>query len=54
MEKQKNINYGSDDDETEKLTIGENISIDIFDINDLDKPMNLRGPPILDDIEILT
>jgi len=53
MEKQKNINYGSDD-ETEKLTIGENISLDIFDINDLDKPMNLRGPPILDDIEILT
>jgi hypothetical protein len=54
MEKQQNINYGSDDDETEKLTIGENISLDIFDINDLDKPMNLRGPPILDDIEILT
>ena len=53
-EKQKNINYGSDDDETEKLTIGENISLDIFDINDLDKPMNLRGPPILDDIEILS
>jgi hypothetical protein len=54
MEKQKNINYGSDDDETEKLTIGENISLDIFDINDLDKPMNLRGPPILDDIEIIS
>ena len=54
MDKQKNINYGSDDDEMEKLTIGENIALDIFDISDLDKPMNLRGPPILDDIEILT
>ena len=54
MNKQKNIHYGEDDDEPEKLTIGENISLDIFDINDLEKPMNLRGPPILDDIEILT
>jgi hypothetical protein len=54
MEKQKIINYSDDDDEPEKLTIGENISLDIFDINDLEKPMNLRGPPILDDIEILT
>jgi hypothetical protein len=53
IEKQKNIHY-SDEDETEKLTIGDNIDLDIFDINDLDKPMNLRGPPILDDIEILT
>jgi hypothetical protein len=53
LDKQKNIQYG-DEDEPEKLTIGENISLDIFDINDLDKPMNLRGPPILDDIEILT
>ena len=54
MDKQKNIHYTDDDDEPEKLTIGENISLDIFDINDLEKPMNLRGPPILDDIEILT
>jgi hypothetical protein len=54
LDKQKNIQYGEDEDEPEKLTIGENISLDIFDINDLDKPMNLRGPPILDDIEILT
>ena len=54
LDKQKNIQYGDDEDEPEKLTIGENISLDIFDINDLDKPMNLRGPPILDDIEILT
>ena len=63
LEKQKNSQYGDgggdddggsdDDNEMEKLTIGDNISLDIFDIKDLDKPINLRGPPILDDIEML-
>ena len=37
-----------------KLKIGENISLDISDINDLNRPMHLLPPPILDDIEILS
>ena len=54
IEKEKNIQYKDDNDEEyEKLTIGENVNLDIFDINNLDS-MNLREPPILDDIEILS
>ena len=54
IEKEKNIQYKDDnDEESEKLTIGENVNLDIFDINNLDS-MNLREPPILDDIEILS
>jgi len=52
------LNRKEDDEDSEdgieSLTIGENITLDIFDINELDKPMNLRDAPILDDIEILT
>ena len=43
-----------DDDDSEKLKIGENISLDISDINDLNRPLHLLPPPILDDIEILS
>ncbi len=43
-----------DDDDDEKLKIGENISLDISDINDLNRPLHLLPPPILDDIEILS
>ena len=46
--------YDDDDDDSEKLKIGENISLDISDINDLNRPLNLLPPPILDDIEILS
>lgn len=46
--------YDDDDDDDEKLKIGENISLDISDINDLNRPMHLLPPPILDDIEILS
>jgi hypothetical protein len=46
--------YDDDDDDDEKLKIGGNISLDISDINDLNRPMHLLPPPILDDIEILS
>ena len=46
--------YDDDDEDDEKLKIGENISLDISDINDLNRPLNLLPPPILDDIEILS
>ena len=41
-----------DDDDDERLTIGENVKLDIIDINDLNKPVELK-PPVLD-FEILT
>jgi hypothetical protein len=41
-----------DEDEDERLTIGENVRLDIIDINDLNKPVELK-PPVLD-FEILT
>lgn len=45
---------GEDGDDDERLKIGDNISLDITDINDLNRPLNLLPPPILDDIEILS
>lgn len=42
------------DDDNDRLNIGDDdISLDIADINDLNRPMVLEAPPILDDIEIL-
>jgi hypothetical protein len=43
-----------DDDDDEKIKIGENISLELSDINDLNRPLHLLPPPILDDIEILS
>ena len=45
---------GDDDDDDERLKIGENIKLEISDINDLNRPLNILPPPILDDIEILS
>ena len=42
------------DDDDERLKIGDNISLDITDINDLNRPLNILPPPILDDIEIIS
>ena len=55
----KNNIYGDDDDsDTEnKLNIGGDISLDftdVNDVNDLNKPLKINEPPILDDIEILS
>ena len=42
------------DDDNDRLHIGDDdVSLDIADINDLNRPMVLEAPPILDDIEIL-
>ena len=45
---------GDDDDDDERLKIGGNITLEISDINDLNRPLNILPPPILDDIEILS
>jgi len=42
-----------DDDETDTLTIGDSINLEIADINDLNRGMTLN-PPVLDDIEIIS
>ena len=42
---------GEDDDD--RLQIGDNISLEISDVNDLNKPLKLESAPVLDDIEIL-
>ena len=42
-----------EEDEDERLTIGENVKLDIIDINDLNKPTIDLKPPVLD-FEILT
>jgi hypothetical protein len=43
-----------DDDEDERLTIGDNIKLDVFDINDLSRPATVDlKPPVLD-FEVLT
>jgi len=52
----KNNIYGDnsdDDDDDHKLNIGDNVSLDFTDVNDLNKSLILNEPPILDDIEIL-
>jgi hypothetical protein len=42
-----------DDDDNERIKIGGNISLEISDINDLNRPLHLLPPPILDGIEVL-
>jgi hypothetical protein len=43
-----------EDDDEERLQIGGDISLDISDVNDLNRPIKILPPPILDDIEILS
>jgi hypothetical protein len=42
-----------DDDDDERITIGGDVALDISDVNDLNRPMKILPPPILDDIEII-
>ena len=42
-----------DDEEDDRLQIGDSISLEISDVNDLNKPLKLESAPVLDDIEIL-
>ena len=54
IEKARALAQVDEDDEEERLTIGENIKLDIIDINDLSKPATVNlSPPVLD-FEILT
>lgn len=43
-----------DDDDDERITIGGDVVLDLADVNDLNRPMKILPPPILDDIEILS
>jgi len=43
-----------DDEEDERLTIGDPVKLDIIDINDLNKPSVDLKPPIVLDFEVLT
>ena len=43
-----------DDEEDERLTIGDPVKLDIIDINDLNKPTLDLKPPIVLDFEVLT
>jgi len=43
-----------DDDDDERIKIGGDITLDISDVNDLNRPIKILPPPILDDIEILS
>ena len=46
------VDTDDEEEEDERLTIGDNVKLDIIDINDLNKPVELK-PPVLD-FEILT
>lgn len=46
--------YDDDDDDDERITIGGDVVLDLADVNDLNRPMKILPPPILDDIEILS
>ena len=56
LETERELNAIDDDDDDEhenSLIIGEDVSLDITDINDLNKPMNLDPPELFDEIEVL-
>jgi len=48
-----NVDYDDDDDD-ERITIGGDVVLDLADVNDLNRPVKILPPPILDDIEILS
>ena len=48
------MTYASNKDLLSEFETYENFSFIKSDINDLNRPMNLLPPPILDDIEILS
>lgn len=43
-----------EEEEEEKIKIGDSVSLDIMDVNDLNKPMAIESSPILNDIEVLS
>jgi len=48
-----NVDYDDDDDD-ERITIGGDVVLDLADVNDLNRPVKILPPPILDDIEVLS
>jgi hypothetical protein len=55
LEEQRELNdlLNEDEDDNDSLTIGEDVSLELTDINDLNKPQIINDAPILDDIELL-
>lgn len=49
-----NSDSDSDDEDDERIKIGGDISLDISDVNDLNRPVKILPPPLLDDIVLLT
>lgn len=43
-----------EEEEEDKIKIGESVSLDIMDVNDLNKPVSIESSPILNDIEVLS
>ena len=53
LQKRRQEEEEEDDEEDDRLQIGDSISLEISDVNDLNKPLKLESAPVLDDIEIL-
>ena len=49
----RRVEEEDDEDDDDKLQIGDSISLEISDVNDLNKPLKLESSPVLEDIEIL-
>jgi hypothetical protein len=54
LQKVKDDYDDDDDDDDERITIGGDVVLDLADVNDLNRPVKILPPPILDDIEILS
>lgn len=54
-EEMNNMYNDADEEEEDKLRIGDDVSLDFTDVNDITKPLSINSmPPILDDIVILS
>ena len=42
-----------DEDDDDTLKIGDDVTLDIVDINSLDRAVKIEAPPVLDDVEVL-
>ena len=53
IEEKEKEHDDDDDDDDERITIGGDVTLDISDVNDLNRSIKILPPPILDGIEIL-
>jgi len=54
IEEKEKEHDDDDDDDDERITIGGDVTLDISDVNDLNRSIKILPPPILDGIEILS